>query len=202
MSTVLTIPPSQEDGDSSPAWTPIRQKTVVLTDSQIRAAQTIYEVVPATEVLNYDGFPTVIYVPVNVVLMVDTRNGAYQNVNPAATFTLAIGSDWSLDYSEVSAESSLSEANYRWLPMLVLGQVVWNTNVVLPINDVTPHQHTVGIGGPNPMATGLRLNQIYDNAISFVVSSVDGDLTNGHALNKITLNVAYLTVNLATGLLV
>jgi hypothetical protein len=73
----------------------IKSATVTLTDAQIKAnTVTPVVIIPATETLNYSGFPATVPKIISACVILDARAGAYTDisVNGGVLF-LALGSD-------------------------------------------------------------------------------------------------------------
>src|SRR5882724_3632747 len=80
----------------------LKTATVVLTNAQIIALPTTNAIlIPATETLNYDSFPTKLFSIVKAVLILDASAGAFTNVDGSNKISLGVGSDFSLTIGRV-----------------------------------------------------------------------------------------------------
>lgn len=161
--------------------------TVTLTDAQIKDVGTPFVIIPATEVLGYNGAPTQIPVPLSAVIRLDNSAGEYGNVG-VSTFVIALGSDWSLNFLSVQA-GNLTGAGA--VHTYITSPFDPNTSDNVPV-DSDPHVHAITV----PF-TGIDLtDNIEDNAIAIVLSNSDGDLTGGNAANSLKVTVFYVLMTL------
>jgi hypothetical protein len=137
------------------------------------------EVIPPTEVLNYSGSPSSLFLPVGLQLVVNTTAGAYENVDGTAEVRVDIGSDQS-DATVLVRENkilaALSNAGH------IIAVTGWMGNLEVISDFVVPIR--------------LRLrNNLQDNAVLVSLRNGEaGNLTGGHVDNYVKGAVLYQRV--------
>ena len=148
------------------------RKTTIFTNAQIISASNneYLVIIPATQVLNYSGFPTVIPVILKAWAILDARSGAYTNVNSASELTIVYGSDFSLNAGR---------------------SIKINTGVTLEINGFSSAARKTWYSFMM-VEERIATDGLYDNAIAFFIDNKgDGVFTGGHSSNTLSITVDY-----------
>lgn len=155
----------------------ILSETITLTDAQIKTLPTVpVVIVPATETLDYSGFPTTLFLPLAFVASLDSLAGAYTNLDAAAFLVLALGSDWSANAMEADQSQMISLQNAS---------------------------RTAGISNSyhrelsSSMIAPLRVqnNGLLDNALAIALNNAAaGNLTGGNVANSMKVTVLYTII--------
>lgn len=159
----------------------IYQASLTLNNAQILALPTTPAViVPPTEVLNYEGTPNQLFMPILGVSRTVIHAVDYTNINAACIFGFDIGSDDSFTYSVRITGGT---------------EVLNSTGGVSFFSPMTLSGGEVGVRN---MAFGNNLSDsLLDNAIVFFAfNQGDGDFTGGDPTNEIKLTVSYLAINI------
>ena len=179
------------DADGELAWEApaggagiLQQATIELTDAQIK-------VLPTTpvELVEAQGADKII-LPVYANLVADFRNGAYTNIGSSFTelfLSYQLG-NFALILTTDDATGSFFTTLLTTTNIVRIGFVIQAANYredwgqVISENRLTPDDA--------------------NKALSIEVSSDAGNLTGGHTANTLRVSVAYLVLNLATGVFV
>lgn len=164
-------------GPQPPSQVAIHSQSVTLTDAEIKALPSVpIVVVPATQVLNYSGLPTELPLPLAFIVSLSNTVG-YGNVDGAASYVLAMGSDWSLDAMQ-------SDANLMAPPQ----------DSVRIIGIANSYHSTLVSGMIVPFR--VLAGGIQDNALAIVLNNgIAGDLTGGNPANSMTVTVLYTIID-------
>lgn len=166
-----------------PSAVRVRQKTVTLTNDQIKTLPTIpATIIPATETLNYSITPTRVPVPVTSSLVLRVGGGAYTNVGGVEGVTwLGYGDDLS---SRVS----------------FLAEFVGTTLQALPASGFFDDATTPRVGWFSDVAIAAFYGPfLKDNGLYITNFSGGGNFTGGHASNTMTVSVLYHILDVASG---
>jgi len=163
--------------------------SITLNNAQIKTVVTPYVIIPATETLNYSGVPTQIPLPLSVIIRIDNGAGGYINVDGAAQFVIALGSDWSMNFMNVRAGGLDSASGCRiYIPEYLYD---YTNGVPTPAEGVS-HFHNISTVGGLDFDGGLQ-----DNALAIVLDNLSaGDLTGGDDANSLTVTVLYDIIDL------
>lgn len=155
----------------------IFSQTVELTDAQIKTLTTVpVVIVPATEVLNYSGLPTKLPLPLAFTVSLNTLAGAYTNLDGAAFYVLAIGSDWSLNGME-------SDQN----------QMASLQNVIRIIGVANSFRRELLSDMIGPLA--IQNGGLQDNALAIALHNASGEVTGGNPANSMKVTVLYTVLD-------
>lgn len=156
----------------------IYRAAITLDNDQIKTLPTVPQaIVPATEVLNYSGLPNQLFLPVAFSVTVHISDGAYTNVDSAAKYVLAIGSDWSINGMEAD--------------LATMAQLASTTPQIGIANSYNANTLDTKILALHVSAGGLQ-----DNALALVISNgALGNLTDGNAANTMDVSVFYIIVD-------
>lgn len=161
----------------------VYSQTVTLTDAQIKAVGTPVVVIPSTETLNYSGAPTEFFLPVSAYAILDSRGGAYTNIDAAASIKLGFGSDMSADatgLARLTGSGTFQEAKVSIVPFAV------------PPSQYDDAFSFYGSTDPRPITDNWQ-----DNAIVVYASNASaGAFTGGNAANSLKVVVNYIVVTL------
>ena len=175
-------------GSSGGGSSPVSVATLTLDNDEIKAANTPYILVAATESLGYSGLPTKLFVPIQAFVMLNTAGGAYANIDPEPRYIIGWGSDWSMNViaTFMGSLAGTSTANiYRFT------DTGYRTNPEVTPAETVLHDHQLS----NLVVSDL-IGNLEDNALIFVLGNGAGDLTDGHADNSLTVTVLYYEVDL------
>lgn len=164
---------------------PVLTASVVLNNEEIKGLpSTPVVIVPATEVLNYSGFPTRLFVPVKAYVVLDTTGGAYSNTNGNNNYlVLAWGSDWSLTLArggslQEIAATSPPEFNF--------------ISSVIGSADQAKQYISFAIG-----EQAAKTDNLQDNAIAITMNNGGaGPLQDGHSDNTMLVVIQYFELSL------
>lgn len=164
-------------GPQPPTAVTVLSQSITLTDAEIKTSPTVpIVIVPATEVLNYSGLPTRLPLPLVFSVSINTLAGAYTDVNGAAFYVLAIGSDWSTNGLE--ADQNLMA------PLQNSARVVGATNSF--------NQEIV-----STLIEPLKIQagSLQDNALAFALQNFAVNLTGGDPANSMKVTVLYTIID-------
>lgn len=177
------------DGEEFASQLPGSPVTKILTNAEFKALPTTpYVIVPATSgALGYDGDPNELFFPTFAYGILDTRAGAYTNVDDEAYLILALSSDWSMDVSyktKLKPGDHVTNARISRLPFALPGIVLASASGDAGFVD----EYAI----PAAITDNLE-----DNALVIAGSNASaGDFTGGHADNTFTLVVHYERVTM------
>lgn len=164
----------------------LHQSRLILNDAQIRDLPTTPRVlIVATETPDYGGDLLTIPIFVSGVVYQSNYVVAYNDVDPDALLKLYLGSDLgSVEWTTGGPSAGALQGGDFLVPFL-------------PATFVTNARNGVQLG-----STGIALSgNFYDNAVVVTIDNNGaGNLTGGHADNKIIVTASYHILNLATGL--
>ena len=148
----------------------------VLTNAEILLLPTTpVIIIPATETLNYTGFPSVLYYPTITYALLDSSGGGYTNVSTGATdgLVLAWGSDWSVTIG------------FSGEPQLPAGGLEYG----FLRSQIGPRFQSFWVI-PDFCSAG----DFQDNAMVITASNSAGNYTGGNASNTLTIRGYYISV--------
>lgn len=129
-------------------------------------------VIPATETLDYAGFPTNLKLIVKATVVLDTTAGAFTNVNNACQLLLAYGSDWSLTLG-ASVKIAIADGTLVFNPFSNLAEKTFYS-FLFPEDKI-------------------RDGGLLDNAVAFVINNQgDGPFTDGAEGNSLKITIDYI----------
>lgn len=159
----------------------IRTAIVIIPNAQILTLPTVpVVIVPATETLNYSGFPTKLFFPTKVYGVLDSRNGVYGNVTNGCPLLA-----WGSDYSKVIAQGAA--ANWG------------NSPLTFSMNNVGTHLFSdfspgLAVFSMLVLEDVTGTNDLYDNSLVLAMFN-GGNLTGGDPANTLKLVVQYFEVS-------
>jgi len=152
--------------------------TVELTNAEIIALPvTPIVIVPPTEILNYEGFPTRLQIPLFGFTLATNIAVEYSNVHAGVQWFINLGSDNSFTFSGPLKGSAIAGT----------GGVTW----------FSPAQITGTSEGATIAAFGSNLNNsLLDNAIVLAVNNQgNGIFEGGDAANSLIVTVLYTVID-------
>jgi hypothetical protein len=163
-------------GPQPPTSVAVLSSSTTLTDAEIKTAPTVPVVlVPATETLDYSGLPTVIFLPLAMIISIDATAGAYTNLDSNLRFIIAMGSDWSTD-------ALRTDGNIAHIQDAVASFGAANTFQQTTIGSVIQPLFVNG-------------GALLDNALVFVIGNGEVNLTGGNAANSMKVTVLYTEIH-------